>query len=168
MRNFLINYTTEPNLKKQRPVSSGVLLLPFMTHLFFSPCSSDALSTVSYFSSSTHHTPKLFFLPSPCLVSLLPLPCLPRRSSPSTLHNNSQAVTHHEGSYFKLIASRVCILFSSHTTETADYNYFDTPPLLCVAANSSYMKLLSCSQWMVGEWTVFKWYIYSELMNDSS
>lgn len=115
------------------------------------------------------HDSFVFF---PCLSdSLLSLPFHPSlppslhlsfscSSSPQTPgqppHQQSSCDTPTKEAMSGRSASRNCTLFSSHTTETADYNYFDSPPPVCVVRNSSCMKLLSCSQWTVGEWMTFQ------------
>lgn len=135
----------------QVPIAS-----PLHDSFVFFPCLSN--SPLPPITSPSSFTPLTF-------PSLAPPSRSPQTHKP-TLPTNNQAVTHHVAGYIWRTAPRDCILFSSHTTETADYNYFDSPPLVCVAGNSSCMKLLTCSQWMVGEWMTFQWYIYSELMND--
>lgn len=130
------------------------LHLPSMTHLFSFPCLSDSLLPLFFHPS---HPPSFFPFLSPCLLLRL-LPCFPRSTNPlptSPPQGQSSCDTPWRRLYWADHIQSLHIV-SSHTTETADYNYSDSPPLVCGAGNSSCMELLGCSQWMVGEWMTFQ------------
>lgn len=133
------------------PVS---LASPLHDSFVFFPCLSDSLLF-----HPSHPLP-----PSPHLSSSRS--SLPASQGPQTPAHPPRQQSSCDTPWREAISGRECILFSSHTTETADYNYFDSPPPVRVAGNSSCLKLLSCSGWMVGECVTFQWYIYSKLMND--